>query len=413
MERAMRINSRRSFLRAGLCGCALTAVGAEAWGRILPTEFASLVTQDYQPVNPDERGLWQSCERFEEALATSKRRIDDPRLTRYLTSIVLSLTEGLTTSVRVYPMWESDFNASMFPNGLMIVNSGFLARMRNEAQLAAVLGHECGHFLRQHSLKSMRSRRTKTSIAAFVGAGANVATGITGDNWYDLADSINQNLLLSVFQFSRELESEADAYGLKLLTQRGYSPEAAAQVWSQLIEEQKASAAARKKRYKVQRSAFNTHPPPEDRLRDLTQTAERYRSNAGSIADYDERRDSYLEATRELRPRLLEEQVKLNDPGASLYLINSLAKDGWDGVLRYYEGEVYRMRGEFGDDGRATAAYAASIELPSVPPQAHRAHGYALLKSGAHERGKQQLRRYLELVPDASDSPMIQFTLNQ
>jgi beta-barrel assembly-enhancing protease len=295
----------------------------------------------------------------------------------------------------------------------MVVNSGLLARMRNEAQLAAVLGHECGHFLRQHSLKNWRSKRNKSTFGAFVAAGANVATGLTGSNWYDLANSVNQNLLLSVFQYSRELESEADAYGLKLLTQRAYSPEAAAQVWAQLIEESKSSAAARNKRHKENRSVLNTHPPPEDRMRDLTQTAERYRKHGNPARDYDERREPYLNVIRELRPQLIGEQVKLNDPGASLYLIDSLARDGWDGVLRFYEGEVYRMRGEVGDQDRAATAFAAAVELPAAPPQAHRAYGYALLKSGAHENGKQHLRRYLELVPQASDAEMIQFTLNQ
>jgi Zn-dependent protease with chaperone function len=387
--------------------------GASAWGRVLPTEFTSPVTQDYRPVDHDERGLWHSCERFEEQIATSNLRINDSKLTQYLTEIVLSLTDGLTTKVRVYPMWESGFNASMFANGLMMVNSGLLARVRDEAQLAAVLGHECGHFLQRHSLKKTRSSRNKAALSAFVAAGANVATGVTGANWYDLASAVNQNLLLSVFQYSRELESEADAYGLKLLTGRGYPPQAAAQVWSQLIEENKSSATARKKRYKEQRSAFNTHPPSEDRMRDLTQTAERYRMHASATRGFESRREPYLNAIRELRPQLLEEQIKLNDPGASLYLINSLAQDGWDGTLRYYEGEVYRMRGESGDQERAMIAFAAAVALPSAPPQAHRAHGYALLKSGAHESGKRQLRRYLELVPQASDAAMIQFTLNQ
>lgn len=152
----MSIRSRRVFLHAGLCACASTMVGANAWGRILTTDLAPLITQNYQPVDQDERGMWQSCEEVEEAIATSNLRIQAPNLTHYLTDLVLSLTEGMTTNVRVYPIWESDFNASMFPNGVMIVNSGLLARVRNEAQLAAVLGHECGHFLRQHSLKNCK-----------------------------------------------------------------------------------------------------------------------------------------------------------------------------------------------------------------------------------------------------------------
>ena len=326
---------------------------------------------------------------------------------------MLQLTEGITNDIRVYPVWESDFNASMFPNGIMVVNSGFLARARNEAQLAAVLGHECGHFLRRHSLKNWRSARSKAAVGAFIAAGANVATGVTGTNWYDLANAINQNLLLSVFQYKRELETEADAYGLKLLTQRGYPPEAAGQVWSQLIEERKASAAARQKRDRESRSSFNTHPPPSDRMRDLTQTAEQYRGRARTDQQYDARRGPFLDAIRNLRPQFIEEQVKLNDSGASLYLINSLARDGWDGPLRYYEGEVYRLRNETGDSERAANAFATAVLLPDAPSQAYRAHGYALLKAGENERGKQYLRRYLELVPQATDAAMIQFTLNQ
>ena len=42
----------------------------------------------------------------------------------------------------------------------------------------------------------------------------------------------------------------------------------------------------------------------------------------------------FVVAIAPLRFALIDEQVKLNDPGASLYLLNSLAKDGWDGVLR-------------------------------------------------------------------------------
>lgn len=388
-------------------------VSASAWGRVLSTELTPLITHDYEPVDQDERGLWQMCERFEEQIATSNRLIQDAGLTRYLTEVVCSLTEDVTTNVRVYPMWASDFNAGMFPNGVMIVNSGLLARMRNEAQLAAVLGHECGHFLRQHSLKNWRSTRTKSAVGAFIAVGASIATGETGSNWNDLAYALNQSLLLSILQFSRTLESEADAYGLMLLVRRGYPPESAAEVWSQLIEERKASALARNKRYRERGSVLSTHPPPAERMRDLRQTAEHYRMQAAGGQTFDARREPYAQALRGLRPQLLEEQVKLNDPGASLYLLNSLAQDGWDGLLRYYEGEVYRMRDGPGDAERASTAYAAAVSLPDAPPQAHRAHGYALLKAGAREDGKASLRRYLELAPDASDAAMIEFTLNQ
>ena len=73
-----------------------------------------------------------------------------------------------------------------------------------------------------------------TAIMAFLAAAAAPVSGYTGANWYDVANAINNGLLLSIFSFSRELESEADAYGLQLLVNAGYPPTSAAQVWSQL-----------------------------------------------------------------------------------------------------------------------------------------------------------------------------------
>jgi hypothetical protein len=105
--------------------------------------------------------------------------------------------------------------------------------------------------------------------------------------------------------------------------------------------------------------------------------------------------------------------VKLNDPGASLYLVESLARDGWNGVLRYQEGEIYRMRAADGDDTKAAAAYAASVALPDAPPEAWRAHGYSLLKSGQAADGRDALNRYLSMSPEAKDAGVVRFTLTQ
>jgi regulator of sirC expression with transglutaminase-like and TPR domain len=110
---------------------------------------------------------------------------------------------------------------------------------------------------------------------------------------------------------------------------------------------------------------------------------------------------------------LLEDQVKLNDPGGTLYIINNLAKDGWNGMLRFYEGETWRLRGEKDDNIRAAQSYAAAVSYPDAPAEAWRAHGYALLRSGRREEGKAALRRYVALSPGAPDMSFVQQTLVQ
>ena len=405
--------SRRNFL-SGLCGCGICLAAPSALAKVLPIQLKPTVTLDYTPGDPDERGLWQLFSQLEENLASSNLRIQDPALNDYLVGVMQRLLGEQASKMRVYPMRNPDFNASMTPNGMMIVNSGLLVRVRNEAQLAAVLGHESGHYLRRHSLQGWRNRRTTSAVMAFVAAGSTVATGAMGTNWYDVANAINSSLLLSVFSYSRELESEADAYGLQLLADAGYPPAAASEIWAQLIEERKASAAVRRKKYQDRStSSLSTHPPTADRMTNLAQTGAEIERIDLAAAQYDNRHSEWLAAVAPHRAELLEEQVRLNDPGASLYLINSLAKDGWDCTLRYFEGETYRLRDEMGDVEKAADSYKAALQFPDATPDAYRAFGYSQWKNGSREEGRAALRRYLELRPNAADAEMVRFTIGQ
>ena len=57
------------------------------------------------------------------------------------------------------------FNAMMAPNGMMLVWSGLLLRVENEAQLAAILGHELGHYLERHSVEQLRAAKDRAVLA--------------------------------------------------------------------------------------------------------------------------------------------------------------------------------------------------------------------------------------------------------
>jgi len=412
--------SRRGFVGAALCGCAGLAGGA--WGRVSPLSLTSSVTPGYQPVDKDEQGLWQSLERIEQNLAASNLLLQSPTMHAYTVDVMTRLLGSQMNDVRVYLVHDPEFNARMAPTGMMVVNTGLLARVRNEAQYAAVLGHESGHYLLRHSVAKAREIRTKTGVMAFVAAGANIGAGVTAmsgngygaRSWIDTANAVNRDLLFSIFSFSREQEAQADAFGLKLMEAAGYPPEAASEIWKQVIEEGRASAAARGKRYRDgSRSALSDHPANDQRMLDLADSAREVEAHNTPGRAYGDRRAQWLAAVTPLRSQLLEEQIKLNDPGASLYLLDSLAKDGWDGTLRYWQGEAFRMRGNPGDDMLAANAYAQAIALPNAPPEAWRAQGYALIKAGKAGDGRTALSRYLELAPNATDQAMVRFSLAQ
>jgi Zn-dependent protease with chaperone function len=402
--------SRRHFLLGiGGYACCLARPGA---AEILRTDLEPLMGPDYQPVDADERGLWQSCERIEDAIQASDRRLRSPELQEYTGEVMARLLGRPVPDLRIYLVHDATFNAAMFPTGMMVVHTGFLARARNEAQFAAVLGHEAGHYFRKHTLQQFRSVRAKSAVGsvATVGIGAAGVGGI--GSWLELAYGVNLALVLSMFQYSRAMESEADAYGISLLSKAGYQPSAASDIWSQLIDERKQSARERNKRYNDRAdSMVSTHPPSEQRMRDLADTAE-YLRGSGSEASFDGRA-RWQAAITPFMPVLIEEQVKRNDPGASLYLVSSLAQDGWTGLLHYQQGEIYRLRAAPGDEAMAASAYAAAIKLPDAPPDAWRAHGYALLKAGQVPAGREALNRYLVLNPQAKDAGMVRYTLAQ
>ena len=122
---------------------------------------------------------------------------------------------------------------------------------------------------------------------------------------------------------------------------------------------------------------------------------------------YDRHRDRYLSTIGPIRPMLLDDQVKLNDPGASQYLIDTLAQDGWDGLLRFNEGEVWRLRNRAGDGTRAAQSYAAAVAYPDAPADAWRWHGISLMKQGHSAEAKAAFARYLTMKPDAPDAAWV------
>jgi predicted Zn-dependent protease len=275
--------------------------------------------------------------------------------------------------------------------------------MRDEAQLSGVIAHEAGHFLRRHQIRIWRDMKRKTAALNFLAMGAGVGGAAGGFYAGELVQLAQFGTILSLLSYSRELEAEADAIGLLQISEAGYDPQSMPETWQQLIEESKASAAMRRKRYRRRYSLLETHPAPETRMVDLRASAK----EVTTARTNDRGRDRYLKALAPHRKTILEDQVKLNDPGASLYIIRNLARDGWNGLLRYAEGEVWRLRGQRGDSVLAGQSFAQAVAYPDAPPEAWRQHGYQLIRDNRREEGEAALNRYLSLAPNAPDTAIV------
>ena len=398
--------------RAVLGGVAALGLGAgSASARILPVTMVPLIGRGYRPVDADEKGLWQQVERVEEEIAGSNILLQNPGVTNYLRALIGKVGGPAASDMRIYLAHVPEFNAVMFPTGFAIVFTGLLLRMRNEAQLAGVIAHESGHFLRKHQLRQFRDTKKKSDIFAAASLLGGMAGGVIGMNTGNLQQLAELGTVMSLYRYNREIEAEADAMGIRLISEAGYAPTAMPETWQQLIDEQNLSARYRRKYRDRGYSLFETHPAPESRMADL-------RASAAEVTvpgrSYDDGRARYLATIARIRPILLDDQVKLNDPGASLYVVQTLAQDGWSGPLRFAEAEIWRLRGDLRqrDAERAAAGYAAAVQLPDAPADAWRWHGVMLQKAGRAAEARAAYSRYLAMAPTAPDVPFVRQQLS-
>lgn len=347
----------------------------------------------------DEEELWYAMERAEKELQRSPLLVRDEALNAYVRDVACKAAAAHCKDLRVYVMDVPEFNASMAPNGTMLVWTGALLRMRDEAELAFVLGHETGHFTAQHSLRQWRRIKDTTSllsvfqVLAFGGGAPNIAMlgGLAG--------------YATLFKFSRDMEREADKIGVSALLREDYDPQAGVALWTRMLAEEKARP------YQKRMVLFSTHPPSEQRLADIRTAA-----NASGAAQGELGRDRFRAATRPYLERWLVADLAQRRYNSSILLIEGLLSDapGHDrGLLTFHLGEVYRRRAGAGDKAKAATYYAQAITLPGTPAAAWREHGYALRDGGQTVGARTALQRYLTLAPNAEDRALVQHALQQ
>lgn len=383
--------------------CLITSCGTSIKAEPLPTvpPYAGV----YQPKGVDEIGLWQEDDEDERALRDSSVIIRDEILTAYLKD-VLCRTVGpeRCESVRIYVLKESVFNASMSPNGTMRIFTGLLLRCRNEAELAAVLGHEFGHFEQRHSLKEFKKKRSATDALSWAAVLAAAASTYQGNSSYsDLRYSVYGEL----YRYSRDQEREADRLGVAYLNRSDLRPQAASEIWvNQMAEITVSSQAKGFKKPQFNKVAYTaSHPPHLERAATMAALA---------LPEGNSRDDGHIRYQNTIRPWLaqfLDDQIKVGDFGASEYIITSLAQSGWTSDLWHARGELFRLRGNPRDHVNAVDFYRAAIALDPLKAESYRGQGLSLMKTGQRAEAATAFNRFLELKPDSQDASMVKMLL--
>lgn len=156
-----------------------------------------------------------------------------------------------------------EVNAFALPGGYIYITRGLLAYLNNEAELAAVLGHEIGHVTARHGVRQ-HSAATATGILAGVLASQ---TGVTGAG--DLFNAIGTALVRG---YGREHELESDRLGAEYLARSGYDPLAMLEVIRVLKNQEvydRELAKREDREPRVYHGVFATHPDNDTRLQQV------------------------------------------------------------------------------------------------------------------------------------------------
>ncbi|MBE7413822.1 MAG: M48 family metalloprotease [Deltaproteobacteria bacterium] len=345
----------------------------------------------------DEKRLWTRSEEEQAAIGRSDIIYRDKELDSYLNGVAAKLQPpGVYKLIpfKIVVIRNPYCNAFAYPNGAIYVHTGILSRMENEAQLATLLAHEMSHSTHRHQISGHRSFKNKAAFNASMRStlGSIPAVGELTNILGDIGTAA------AVTGHSRELESEADMEGLKLVIKAGYKAEEAPKLFEHIkaeLEEEDAK----------EPFFFGSHPRLQDRIRNY---------------------NSYLKAQTGLKKGVINaETFRKKTAGAVLENAFLDLKAGrFKSALRggekfvsirpgdprghYLMGEALRQRGDRGDAEAAEKHFRKALSANASYADAHKGLGLVYYKSGKKAKARDSFTTYLKLAPDARDRSYIQ-----
>ena len=346
----------------------------------------------------DEQRLWRRVQKEQEVINNSGFLYHEPELENYLNRIAQKLQAHSVApdfEVQIKVLKDPNLNAFAYPNGVIYIHSGILARMDNEAQLAALLSHEITHCTHRHSFRVMRSIKDRP---AYIAAVQNTLAKISAVQ--EVARLLGATgSMAAVSGYTRELESEADQVGLDLMAKANYDPTEALRLFEHLKQEIEAEGIE-------EPFFFGTHPNVQQRIENVN----------GWLAGNNKDNHAIVKNTAEFQARL--QRVVLANARLDLRLgrfgiaqktvAKYLEMRPNDARAYYLFGEIFRQRDGQDDAGTAVSYYEKAIVLDPSYSEPHKAVGLMHYKEGQKQLAKKFFESCLLLSPNTSDKAYIQ-----
>lgn len=185
-------------------------------------------------------------------------------------------------------------NAFAMPAGKIFVTAPLIAMASSEAELAGVLGHEIGHVMARHTAERMYVMEKEGGKTWLYAAGGGVIGAVAGFGLGTLicseddADCLAKaallggalgaggGLLVQKYKFmanSREDELEADRIGFRTAVRAGYDKDEVGKFYEKLLRMEKTAGETGYPVLKIFTDAMSTHPPSEERVRQMNEMA--------------------------------------------------------------------------------------------------------------------------------------------
>ncbi len=333
----------------------------------------------------EESRLWHAAGELDHSLEVSDNLYADHKLQDYVQQVMDKLYPEYKGSILVRVLDSPSLNAFALPNGSIYMNTGLLARLDNEAQMATVLAHEGVHFIRKHGWQQRRNVESYNVLSM----GITIATGIPMIGELMAASSI--------YGFSRDLEREADADGYNRLLNAGYDVSQAAITFQYLLAEVEA--------LKIEEPYFfSSHPDLVERIDSFTELSTSMPGRQGYTGQ-----TAYQKMVSGLRLKMLEDYLAIGKYQSVLLMLTVNSDvNRYPPEARFYLGEAYRLRGEDGDSERAEKAYQFAVTHAPHFVASYRALGIHHMKAKQTQKAEKMFSKYLRLAPDAPDRAYIE-----
>ena len=362
-----------------------------------------LLVQDTLLANEDEQMLWQKSEKEQRAFENNGLVYQEPELEDYLNQVAARLMPDNAPAemhIRVKVIKNPYLNAFAYPNGMIYIHSGLLARMENEAQLASVIAHEMTHCIHRHALRAFRQCKNQPAyLIAFQ------QTLLKTKGLKDLAHSMGMaGAMAAISGYTRELEAEADRVGFEWVLQAGYNPKEALSLFDHMISDHARDGSE-------EPFFLGSHPKVQQRAQNLQNLSVPAMIDLAALNIH---RDLFLAQLDQLLLDNARLDIRLGRFQVAQMGVEKYLRIKPEDTRAYFLlGEIHRQRGGISDAQTALGYYSHAITLDPNFAAPHKASGLIYYKSGQHALAKKFFESCLQLSPDAPDKAYIKGYLKE